>query len=1028
MKKQFLLLLAILCLWACFRSSEQSVPEDSKALFTSVSASLVRAEVPGETKSLCSADVEDFVEAYLFAFRADGDAVCASKHITQADSFQWTLPREEELEIWALANPADETLKALLEDCLEASDLTRQDLLELPPFSCPSSAALKELEEGVCHLPMSAVVPVFFESARGTLTIPLKRLFAKYELKLNWSRFIQEGWSVRAAGVKCVNCNGRVPYFYDGPGAGYAAGADDLVSLLDHDDGQDLDCLNELAPGGAANWKAFFYLPENCQGSILADGGEPAQSWKTVFQELGTRVSVCSYLSVNVAASKDGAPERRFSYRIYPGNERTMNRNFDIIRNTFRSLTVTLTPGLETDSFRWTHTQALTVEPGGTVDIPFETSLESPCFSVVGDGLEWVETADGCARFRASADAPEGTVRALGGDEDFEVSDIAPVSITSMYPVQGIIPPGHFFFETFRLAVSPYRPSWPSDVDPSTLSVVSAAPAGTEAIEILSGPRHDSAGWYFTARCTGPRSVADPSETLFIRDEDGVTVGLVEIPDVRTVFSLPVVLLDNPYVLPYDGGDCGTVEYRFETEDGDEINVPNRYLALVSSDSAVDDLYVEYNDGFMDVFLPSWEGIPGLQEFDQAHMSSDPYLQSISNAFQLRSKTGYVFHSEEVTFLIPNPFVGFDSVIPSSKVVNGRKLETPSGWTVRNVSGTVLEWHIEKNRYRPSGRFTSSLLSSQGWLDASSTYQAAPTDGNGNTLPYDIVRIPCDSRTYGKIGFGLTVQNVRSGESASAWAAVVDVVREFEITATFRIHQRHYPLLSPYDEEARIRVSPAFDRSTSLNPYVGMDFLKVTATSSTTVHPTKAEAESLGPYWVNYAASLGTHMFFSSQTHYILPSEGGLNYEIQWNPGPTTGFFNYRVLTLWNPPQYDFDIEGFREKHPTAFPQMRIVPASGNMCRYLELDPYTRIVFYWERWRSAEWTDGGKGWYLCDNVSTTPRYASAYYAPLSTIDPLYGRCFFGSPEQTGTDVDPVYGGDPFFIQSAVNTFETILDY
>ena len=144
--------------------------------------------------------------------------------------------------------------------------------------------------------------------------------------------------------------------------------------------------------------------------------------------------------------------------------------------------------------------------------------------------------------------------------------------------------------------------------------------------------------------------------------------------------------------------------------------------------------------------------------------------------------------------------------------------------------------------------------------------------------------------------------------------------------------------------------------------------------------------------------------------------------------GPTAGFFNYRVITLWNPPQFDFDLAGFRQKYPNAFPNMRIVPASGDMCRYLEVDAYTRIVFYWERWRSAEWTDGGKGWYLCDNEDITPRYASAYYTPLSTVDPLYGRCFFGNPSQTGTDVDPVYGGDPFFIQSAVNTFETILDY
>lgn len=1029
MKKISILLIAIPCFLSCLRNLETCVPERLEGLYTSVSASLVRSEVPGETKSVCTADAESFTEAYLFAFRSGEQTIYAAKHVTRTDSFQWTLPRGENLEIWALANPAGNTLKALLENSLEDARLTRQNLLDLPHFSCPSAASLKELDGDGTHLPMSAIVAVRFDGARGTLTVPLKRLFAKYELKLNWSRFLSEGWTVRAAGVKCVNCNGSVPYFYDGPGAGYAAEAGDLVSLLDHDDGDDLDCLNELAPGGSSGWKAFFYLPENCQGTILSDGGVPAQSWKTVYQELGTRVSACSYISVNVAASKEGVPERRFSYRIYPGNERTMNRNFDIVRNTFRALTVTLTPGLETDGFRWTNAQAITVEPGGTVDIPFETSLDSPCFSVRGSGLEWVETAGGCARFRALADAREGTVRALGGDEGFEVSDSVPVSITSLYPVRGVIPPGHCYFETFRLSVSPCGSAWPPDVDPSLLSVVSTARSGAEAVEILSGPLHDGGGWYFTARCTGPRSAADPSETLLIRDEDGNTVGMVEIPDVRAVFSLPAVSLDSPYVLPCDGADCATVEYSFETEDGAGVSVPNRHLALVSADSMVDDLYVEYYDGRMDVYLPGWEGIPGLQDFDQSQLSQEPYLQSIANALQLRSRTGYVFHSEALTFLIPNPFAGLDPVIPHPTVVSGNKVDLPSDWVLKKESGSrVMEWHLEKNRNRPSMTFTPVLLSSEGYLDAGTSYRAAPGDGNGHLLPYDIVRIPCDERTYGQIGFSMEVSHVRSGETARAMAAVVDVVRELEITATFRIHQRHYPLLNPNDDEAWIQVSAKFNRMTALNPFVRMDFLKTSANSATTVHPTKAEAESLGSYWVNYAASLGTHAFFGGGTRYILPAEDNLSYEIQWNPGPTAGFFNYRVITLWNPPQFDFDLAGFRQKYPNAFPNMRIVPASGDMCRYLEMDAYTRIVFYWERWRSAEWTDGGKGWYLCDNEDITPRYASAYYTPLSTVDPLYGRCFFGNPSQTGTDVDPVYGGDPFFIQSAVNTFETILDY
>lgn len=1033
MKKYFLLLLTASLFAACRREVEYDLPDALGGSFSSVTASLARADMSG-VKSVCNPQVESFVEAYLFAFYADGESVCSVKHVTQADSFSWTLPRGEDLEIWALANPQDDALKETLESFLTATDLTRQDLLNLPPFTCTSSADLKALEDSGRNLPMSAVVTAHFNGVRETVTIPMERLFAKYSLKLNCSLFIRDGWSIRTAFVRCMNSNGRVPYFYDGAGAGYAARAEDLVPCLDHDNsGQDLVFLSLFGRNGVTGKSVTFYFPENCQGTILSEDGKPAQSWKTVSQELGCAVSACSYLSINIVASKDGV-ERSFSYRVYPGSESMMNRNFDIVRNTARTLTVTLTPGLETDSFRWMPTQTISVEPGGTIEIPFETSLESPSFSVLGNGLAWVETVDGVARYRAAADAPEGTVYALGGDEGFEVSDRVPVTISDRYKLKGTIPSGLVFYQPFQLKISPFRDDWPDAVSPSSLTLSSTAPSGQEAIDVLSGPRFGPEGWYFDACCTGPRSAADPSETLLIRDGENNVLGEVLIPDVREVFGIPAIYYDGPtltadgcFVLPVNGADCATLNLQFETEDGADVTIPDSRLSLVSSDTAVDDLYVEYADNTFDVYLPYWEGIPGLQEFNQSHISSEPYLQSVSNALRLHSKTGYVFHSEEITFLIPNPFVGFDAEIPHARVVSGNKVEMPADWILRKEPGGVLEWHIDKDRSRPALTVETALLNEDGYLDSSTTYTAAPTDGSGRLLPYDIVRIPCDFKTCGQISFRLEVENVRSGEKASACAAIVDVVRELEIYATFLIHQRRYPMFSPYDDEAKIAVNASFLQMTALNPIVGMDFLKTTATANTTVHPTKAEAETLGPYWVNYFSSVGANTFFGSGTRYVL-SDSDLRYEIQWSPSSATDFFNYRVITLWNPPQFDFDLDGFRQKHPGAFPNMHLVPASGDMCRYLQMDDYTRIVLFWERWKSAGWTDGGKGWYLCENPGGEPAFASAYYMPRAEIDPFYGRTFFGNPSQTGTDVDPVYGGDPFFIQSSSNTFETILDY
>ena len=986
-----------------------------------------------DAKSVCSESAEEFVEAYVFAFPKTEGPVISARHVTGTDSFSWSLPMKTDLEIWSIANPDGDSLKALLDGMLSNPALTRRQLRDLPPYTCPDAVALSELDSDGQGMPMSGKTEARFDTVRGTLTIPLKRLFAKYSLKLNCSRFIAEGWTISACSVKCKNSNSRVPYFYSGSGAGYAAGQADLVSSLDQDAGRDLDLLNLFGRNGVSVKQASFYFPENCQGDIFTENGEAARSWKTVFQDLGSRISACSYLAINVVARKAGSPDRTFTYRVYPGNGSAMNSNFDIVRNTYKTLTVSLVPGMETDSFRWTNAQTLSVEPGGTVDIPFETTLDAPSFSTIGSGLRWEETLSGVARYRADANAAEGTVYALGGDADFTISDRVAVNISSRYKLKGLIPPGRCYFESFRLSVSPYGAAWPMDVDPNGISVRSQAASGREAVEILSGPHQDAAGWYFTARCTGPRSASDLSETLQILDGNGNLLGMVEIPDVTEAFEVPALFFDGPtmlsdgrFVLPFDGASSARIVYTCENEDGAAITIPTRYLALSSADGSVDDLYVEYGNGSLEAWLPCWEGIPGLQDFEQSAITDDPYLQSVANAFRLKSKTGYVFHSEPITFLIPNPFVGFDAVVPEPEVVSGRKVDVPADWSIREGATRMMEWHIARDRSRPAVSVSPVLLSSEGYLDAGTTYAAAPQDAYGHTLSYDIVQIPLDDRTYGKIGFVMEVGNVRSGETATACAARVDVVRELEISASFRIHQRHYSSLSPYNDEAIIKVSVNFNRMSALTPFVGMDFLKRTAGASTPVHPTKAEAESLGAFWVNYFARTGTHKFFT-ESYYILTAGEDLSYEIHWDPGPTAGYFNYRVITLWNPPQFDFDPEGFRQKHPDAFPSMHLVPASGDTCRYLQMDAHTRIVFYWERWKSA-YTDSGKGWYLCDNETLSPRYASAYYEPLSTTDPLYGRCFFGAPGQTGTDVDPVYGGDPFFIQSNSNTFETILDY
>lgn len=391
-----LIALSALLVAGCRHTEEDSAvvetpPPAGKALrFASVPVSLYGEKEDG-TKSVVSTDVEGFRSAWLFAFDPQGNVYLDGEDrpvaaYTASKSFEWTLPLGVEMDILVVVNPGDDT-GAVLNGFLSDIGLTKDDLLSLT-YTCGSAAAMLSME--TVGMPMSgAMEGVVLGSASDPLVFTLRRLYARYDLRINTSRFAASGWSVSAVGIMASRSNTEVPFFYTGSGAGFRQSDAYKLSVVDYATGDDLAAVNTLDGDNRSTAAATLYFLENCQG----DPSGTASKWSNVGTELADEVALCSYIEFSVTASRPGFGERAFRYRLYPGQNADMKSNFDIVRNRQRKISITL--DAPTDGFQWTNTSMLRVAPGETITIPFETSLQQSeaSFTVTEGGSSTTDLA-----------------------------------------------------------------------------------------------------------------------------------------------------------------------------------------------------------------------------------------------------------------------------------------------------------------------------------------------------------------------------------------------------------------------------------------------------------------------------------------------------------------------------------------------------------------------------------------------------------------------------------------------------------
>ncbi len=384
-KKLFVLFPAVVTL---FMGCRQEIPIETEVdaarqrnpVFASVPVEIKGGLDDMETKSVVTVEVENFRDAYLFAFYNDSKTICSYGEeggdkegapvaiYTESKSFNWAVPIGEQIDVLAIVN-APESLRETLDSYLSNGSLKESDLTAFM-FTCSSADELKALEDGGKGMPMSSMQKVKLDDFNSTMTIKVKKLFAKYNITLDCSGYESEGWSVTAARIVAARSNTSVPYFYTGDGLGYKQTDASLLAAVDTSDEGDLVDLN-TRDGSFISNPVSYYLLENCQGIT-----QKASKWSSVASELGSLVSLCSYLTVTVYATKTGYGNRTFTYQIYLDStaDSGLRTGFNVVRNTFRSIILKL--GEPQISFRWTGERALAVCCGRSLTgIPYETTL-----------------------------------------------------------------------------------------------------------------------------------------------------------------------------------------------------------------------------------------------------------------------------------------------------------------------------------------------------------------------------------------------------------------------------------------------------------------------------------------------------------------------------------------------------------------------------------------------------------------------------------------------------------------------------
>ncbi len=844
-----LLSIAILVATGC-REIESGIKDPSchgasKLARVHVGFSSIEMGASESTKSVASDDIEYFSDAYLFAFQASGagagnpctvNGVPAAIH-TQSKSFDWTLPADTPVEVLAVVNAADDIRQQLDAWAGGQGRYTKANLAALQ-FSCQSAEDLADLD----NMPMTGAVTVTLDPDAPSMSIPVKRLFAKFNITLDVSDWALQGWTVTAAGVTGARSNTQVPYFYTGTGAGFKQTDPVKLAAVDSSTGADIAELNFRDSGGRSRSVTYYFL-ENCQG---VQGS--ADRWSSVALDLGSQVQNCSYLKVNVAATKPGYGLRRFGYRIYLDSTEgsAMKTGFNIIRNTFRSIVLKL--GVPQDGFLWTNTAPISSTPGGTVSIPFETTLENNelAFLPQNDRLVYQShsfhentehltsfPSCGTAVFKAADDAPDGSYTIRGGNSTGDISDMATVQIISPINITTTVAESHYAFQRFAVTCSSESMEGMGDFQKERIE---AAFSNLGLQGLTADVRIIAANPTYRTSVNGTQDVVN-RQFVVLATRDGVadfklyntSTGAeydsfnisIARPTIRFVQSTSGPYANNGFSGFDTGADEGPIYhtpftgeevkgyFQFTDALGSAISIQDQDLALGSLELTTESGFtfsVRSASGIartyeMSAYLENWSRL----EEKGFHSNVDGTCTFISETFspsiELRSESGVLVCSNPVHFKVTNPFCewfpGGDFTPHTYEIV----LDGTSDYiTTQDFS---YHWpYLASNQ--PTVLSYGNVRTSKGsFAPYSFVYEDNPHE-------VERLRVANDLRNYGAIQIGGTITHSRTSDSVTMLWGNVDVIRDYIIYAGYQFSQVSYlsSFTTPYNNGNLSRFIP----------------------------------------------------------------------------------------------------------------------------------------------------------------------------------------------------------------------------
>ena len=833
---------------------------------TSVSVSF---SASSPTKSSVDISAEEFTDAYLFAFREDAPAIAV---YTDSREFTWDLPSEESLDIMAVVNP-DSASRNLLEGWARGEDGCTKEALSALTFSCSSASELKALGTTGVNMPMAGSAPALLDAeGSNSLSIPVKRLFAKFSISIDVSSWAREGWTVTAAMVSAARSNTVVPYFYSGDGPGFGQNDPSKLATVDMATELDLEQLNLRDAANRSGEVALYFL-ENCQKVT-----ESASRWNLVHRELGEQVENCSYMRVMVSATKEGYGKRCFGYRIYPDSapDSELRTSFNIVRNTSRSIMLKL--GTPQDGFLWINTTPANAAPGETVSLPFETSLEGSELTFIPDaeGLEYVSHSMGTgpgdiypncgtAILRVKDSATDNNYTVKGGNGAMDISDETTVSVMTPINLFYSFPDDCYAFKRFTVRIySESTAGWPEkrrkNLESTFAKLRLRGTSGDEYVKTTGtvyktnkNGTGDVLNKEFTVLSTRSLTAGfEAYDSMSGEIRAGIDVPCLS-PIIHFIESNSLPFYDNNFSRFDATGDKGPVYdtpftgeksygfFQFHDNYGNLIVVQAADLALGQLDLSAKEGFTFGRAQAPNVAnawkfwgrLDTWEHLEGLKSNENYVNASDActfWQESYTSTLRLHSTTGQIVCSAPVHFEVTNPFLEW---FPDRD-------SRPWSYAV-TVDGDGDHVYTEEfyRDWPHSASLQPAVLSSGNVLTSKNGVSPYTLVWEDAPSEVSMIRIANDLHNYGCIKLGGSVTHSITGEVFTMLWGKVNVWREFLIYAGYQYSQVNYlsSLSTPYNSGKLSRFIPyLYAPNLSLSGMQLEKIVKTTAVSKTGIN------------------------------------------------------------------------------------------------------------------------------------------------------------------------------------------------